>query len=104
MPVYNHDALAYHLPKAVLLMRAHGFGVFAIPEARVATWPCNYELLLSDTMILSGEDHFTAAIATVAYLAILLVSGQAGGALVGRGSPRRSRGGGRGGGADTRSP
>lgn len=74
LPPYNHDALAYHLPKAVLLLKAHAFHVFDVPEARIASWPCNYELLLSDTMILTGSDHATAAVATVAYVAFLFAT------------------------------
>jgi hypothetical protein len=74
VPVYNHDALAYHLPKAVLLMKGRGFAALDVPEARIATWPCNYELLLSDTMILSQTDHYTAAVDTMAYVGILFAS------------------------------
>jgi hypothetical protein len=70
LPVYSHDALAYHLPRAVLLMLGHGFHTLDIAEARIATWPCNFELLLSDTLILAGNDHFTAAIGTIAYVGL----------------------------------
>jgi hypothetical protein len=72
LPVYNHDGLAYHLPRAVLLMKGHGFHVLDIAEARIATWPCDFELLLSDTLILAGNDHFTAAVATLAYVGLAL--------------------------------
>ncbi|HSY20807.1 MAG TPA: hypothetical protein VK841_01765 [Polyangiaceae bacterium] len=72
LPVYNHDALAYHLPKAVLLIGGHGFHAPDVPEARIATWPWNYELLLADTMILTGGDHATAALSTLAYFLFVL--------------------------------
>jgi hypothetical protein len=68
LPPYNHDALSYHFPKALLLMKAAGFHAFDVPEARTATWPCNYELLLADSMILSGTDRFTAALSTFSYV------------------------------------
>jgi hypothetical protein len=68
LPVYNHDALAYHLPKAVLLAKAGHFQFFDVPESRIATWPCNYEILLADTMLLTGSDQFTAAVGTFSYV------------------------------------
>lgn len=72
LPVYNHDGLSYHFPKAVLLMKAHGFAVFDVHEARTATWPCNYELLLADTMMLTGGDAASAFIAPASYALFLL--------------------------------
>jgi hypothetical protein len=72
LPVYSHDALAYHMPKAVLLMKGHGLRPLDVSEARIATWPCNYEMLLADTMLLSGGDHYTAAIGTFSYAALLV--------------------------------
>jgi hypothetical protein len=74
LPVYNHDALAYHLPKAVLLAHAGGFHVFDVPEARVATWPCDYELLLADTLLATGGDASTATIANLAFALFVLVT------------------------------
>jgi hypothetical protein len=68
LPVYNHDALAYHLPKAVLLAKAGRFAFFDVPEARIASWPCNYELFLADTMILTRGDRLTAAVGTLSYV------------------------------------
>lgn len=72
LPVYNHDGLSYHLPKAVLLLKNGGFGAFDVPEPRIATWPWNYELLLSDVMQLTGDDHLTASISTFSFVAFLL--------------------------------
>jgi hypothetical protein len=74
LPVYSHDGLAYHLPKAVLLAKASGFHVFDVPEARIATWPCNYELLLADTLALTGGDSATASIATVTYATFIVMT------------------------------
>ncbi len=72
LPVYNHDALAYHMPKAVLLIEGHGFHVPDVPESRIATWPWSYELLLADTMLLTGGDHATAALSTLSYALFVL--------------------------------
>jgi hypothetical protein len=72
LPVYNHDALAYHLPKAVLLARAGGYQAFDVPEPRIATWPCDYELLLADTIALTGGDAWTASVGTLAYVVFTL--------------------------------
>ncbi len=72
LPPYNHDALSYHMPKAVLLVEAHGYRFFDVPETRIATWPWNYELLLADSMILTGGDGWTAALSTFAYVLVIL--------------------------------
>ncbi len=85
LPVYNHDGLAYHLPRAVLLMNGHGFHPLDIAEPRIATWPCDFELLLSDTLILAGSDHFTAAIATISYVGLALFAARLAAGWWGRG-------------------
>jgi len=74
VPVYNHDALAYHLPKAVLLAQTGRFRAFDVPEPRIASWPWNYELLLADTMLLTGSDALTAAVSTWAYVVLVLLA------------------------------
>jgi hypothetical protein len=74
LPPYNHDALSYHLPKAVLLLHEGGYRFFDVPETRIATWPWNYELLLADSMILTGGDHLTAAVSTFAFVLFALLA------------------------------
>ena len=72
IPPLSHDALAYHLPKAVLMMRAHGFEAFVAPDARIGTMPANYEMLLADVLILSGSDRLTEWIGTSTFVFFLL--------------------------------
>jgi hypothetical protein len=86
LPPYNHDALSYHLPKAVLLMRAGGYHFFDVPEPRTATWPCNYELLLSDSMILTRGDHLTAIFSTLSYVVVVLLAARTAAAWWGGGA------------------
>src|SRR5689334_2836134 len=43
---YTADSMAYHLPKALLVARTHGYAAFDGPDARLTTMPANYELLL----------------------------------------------------------
>lgn len=74
LPVYNHDALAYHFPKAVLIARAGRLTYFDVPETRIAAWPWNYELLLADTMILTGTDGYSALLGTFAYVVLGVMS------------------------------
>jgi hypothetical protein len=74
LPPANHDALAYHLPKAALLMQAHGFEQFAAADVRIVLLPWNYELLLSDILILEGGDRLTEWIGTLSYLLLLLAT------------------------------
>lgn len=73
LPPLSHDALAYHLPKALLMARAQGFEHFVAPDARISNYPCNYELLLADVLLLTGSDRLTEWIGT-ATLVLFLVA------------------------------
>lgn len=55
----NNDALGYHMPHAVLLVKARAFHVFDMHDAR-ATWPIDFELLLAETIALTDKDIFTS--------------------------------------------
>lgn len=74
LPVASHDALAYHLPKAVLLERAGGYEYFAAPDPRISGFGFNYELLLADLLILGKTDAYTEWVGTVSYLLLLLAA------------------------------
>jgi hypothetical protein len=67
VPPASHDALTYHLPKALMIARAHGYPHFDSPDPRIATFPSNYELLLADVLILTGGDRLTEWIGTAFY-------------------------------------
>ena len=71
LPPQNHDAMTYHLPKAVLMLQAGGFERFASPDMRIVTFPADYELLLSSVLILEGSDQLTEWIGTAFYLLFL---------------------------------
>lgn len=75
VPVLSHDALAYHMPKAVMIAQANRYEYFNSPDPRVSTSPCNYELLLADVLLLTGSDAVTEWIGTASYLALLLLAG-----------------------------
>ncbi|MDQ6802395.1 MAG: hypothetical protein M3041_16370 [Acidobacteriota bacterium] len=75
LPPDNHDALAYHLPKAAFIAQTHGYGYFVTGDPRVTVLPANYELLLSDVMILTGTDHITEWISTLFYVLFLIATG-----------------------------
>ena len=85
LPVYSHDALAYHFPKAALLVQARGFHVFAVPEPRISSWPCDYELLVASVFLVTGSDALTAAISNLAFVGFLLVAARMASAWWGRG-------------------
>jgi hypothetical protein len=68
----NHDALAYHLPRALAIVRDHGYGIVDSLDARL-TWPANYELLTADIILLDGSDRATALIPIAAYVFMLIV-------------------------------
>ncbi len=71
VPPASHDVLTYHLPKAVMMARAHGYERFDVPDFRIATFPSNYELLLTDVLLLGDGDRLTEWIGTVSYLLLL---------------------------------
>jgi hypothetical protein len=71
----NHDGVSYHLPKAALIAVAHGYETFDGPDARVSFWPCNYELLLADAILLDRSDVHTAWVSTASLVAFLLSVG-----------------------------
>jgi hypothetical protein len=77
LPPDNHDALAYHFPKAVFIAQTHGYGYFSGCDPRVTVLPANYELLLSDVLMLTGTDHITEWISTFFYICFLLATGAA---------------------------
>jgi hypothetical protein len=71
----NHDGVAYHLPKAAMIALAHGYQTFDGPDVRVSFWPCDYELLLADAILLDGSDLHTAWVSTASLVAFLLAVG-----------------------------
>jgi hypothetical protein len=73
VPVLSHDALAYHMPKAVMIERAHQYEYFPAPDPRISTSPANYEMLLADVLLLTGKDDLTEWIGTFSLVALLLV-------------------------------
>jgi hypothetical protein len=68
LPPVNHDALAYHLPKAVLFARAGGFDSLSYLDARIATIPANYEMLLAEVIALQQRDTITEWISLLFHL------------------------------------
>ncbi|HYC59578.1 MAG TPA: hypothetical protein VEK79_08425 [Thermoanaerobaculia bacterium] len=75
LPPANHDALAYHLPKAALLMDAHGIDDFTVVDSRITLLPWNYELLLSAILITEQRDTVTEWVGTLFYILLLVATG-----------------------------
>ena len=71
---WTSDALAYHLPKALDIVRAHGYAAFDGPDDRLRTFPADYEMLLADTMALTGSDRLTGLVGALAYVQLGVVS------------------------------
>ncbi len=74
LPPVNHDALAYHLPKAVLFERAAGWDDLAYLGAHIATIPANYEMLLAETVALERADTLTEWFSTLFYILFAVAS------------------------------
>ncbi len=76
---------------------ARGYETFDGPDVRVPSfWPCNYEMLLADAILLDGTDVHTAWVSTASLVAFLLAVGALAEALVGTRRARRPRGPSRG--------
>jgi hypothetical protein len=73
--VQSHDGNMYHLPKAILLIRNHGYGYFDTPVTRVAAFPYSYEVLLAIAVALTGSDAHTHLISIVSYLGYVVAAG-----------------------------
>ncbi len=71
LPPLNHDALAYHLPKAVFYERAGGFDRLLMLIRNIRSLPSNYEMLLADVIATTGSDAVTEWIGTFGYLGFL---------------------------------
>jgi hypothetical protein len=65
---FAQDALSYHLPKALFVVRAHAFAFFDGPDLRLSAFPANYEMLLADAICLTGSDKLTGAVGVLAYV------------------------------------
>ncbi|MDQ3282818.1 MAG: hypothetical protein M3Q69_15560 [Acidobacteriota bacterium] len=75
LPPLTHDVLAYHLPKAVMMIRAHGYEYFVAPDTRISHLPANYELLLADVLLASGSDRSTEWLGTTSFVFFLVACG-----------------------------
>lgn len=56
LPVGEFDALSYHYPRAVEVLRAQRVPFIPAGDFRVAYFPWNYELLVADAMLLTPGD------------------------------------------------
>ncbi|HEY0158832.1 MAG TPA: hypothetical protein VGF28_16225 [Thermoanaerobaculia bacterium] len=74
IPPANHDALAYHFTKAVLLARNHGFARFAAPDGRISDLPSNYELLLAQVLLGTHSDAVSEWISVACFVALLVAT------------------------------
>ena len=61
------DALSYHLPKALFIARNHALAIFDGPDARLSTFPANYEMLLADVLVLTRSDGLVAIVGPLSY-------------------------------------
>ena len=74
LPPVSHDALAYHLPKAVLFARAHGYEPLSYLDARIRNIPSSYEMLLAENIVLQHRDTITEWISTLFYVLFVIAS------------------------------
>lgn len=72
IPPVSHDALSYHLPKALFIARDAGYHYMPNLHGSVRTTPVNYELLLAEEILLSGTDRLVEW-ALLPFYALLLL-------------------------------
>jgi hypothetical protein len=72
VPPVSHDALAYHLPKALLYSRAHGFAYFPFLNEQIRGIPANYEMLLADVLTVEKSDATTEWPSVYFYIAFVV--------------------------------
>jgi len=77
VPAMEFDALTYHFPRAVEILRAHTIPVIPSGDFRVAYFPWNYELLLADSFILVRGDAQGYWIGLLATAGIVACAGTA---------------------------
>jgi hypothetical protein len=80
LPPLSHDALANHLPRAVMFSRFKGFEDLTLISPAFKDMPANYELLLADTVTMLSSDGITEWLSTILYVTLAV----AGGALASR--------------------
>lgn len=75
VPPLSHDAMSYHLPRAVLFARAEGFRYLAELDPRQRNIPANYEMLLTEMLVTQGSDDYTEWPSAALYLCFVLACG-----------------------------
>src|SRR6266540_1475925 len=65
IPPFTHDALAYHLPKATLIVRDTGYRYHADLHPLIRGLPANYELLLAEAIAWDGDDQYTGSVSPI---------------------------------------
>jgi 7TM diverse intracellular signalling. len=76
VPPLSHDALSYHLPKAVLFARAHAYEYLDQLNVIPRKLPSNYELMLADVIVTTGSDRITEWLSTFHYI-LFIIAGTA---------------------------
>ena len=74
VPPLSHDALAYHLPKAVLYARAHGYAPLPFLNEAIRGIPANYEMLLADILLVEQSDALTEWPSAFFYVAAIIAA------------------------------
>lgn len=75
LPPMHHDALSHHLPRAIILFQQHGFNYIPSDIFPISYFPCNYELLLADIILVTGSDALTEFVSILQYVGFVVVAG-----------------------------
>lgn len=75
IPPLSHDALSYHLPKAVLWSRADGFRYLEELAPAARKIPANYEMLLTEIVETQGRDDYTEWPSAAFWLFFIIATG-----------------------------
>jgi hypothetical protein len=75
LPPVSHDALAYHLPKAVFMARDAGYEHRPDLNPAIRTLPVNYELMLAEPIVWEGVDDHTEWVSIPFFLFFIVACG-----------------------------
>lgn len=72
-PVLSHDAYAYHMPRAVDVVKTGTWRYLSVEDFRLGWFPADYELMLADCILLGGGARAANFLALAHYASGLLL-------------------------------
>lgn len=74
VPPLTHDALSYHLVRALMFVRAGGYTTLESLRYLITPRPANYELLLAEGIAMDGVDDYTEWLSLFAFAGFVIAA------------------------------